>query len=320
MCSRNYIDKIFLAMKGIVLAGGSGTRLYPITKGISKQLMPIYDKPMIYYPISVLMLAGIREILIISTPFDLPGFKRLLGDGSDYGVHFEYAEQPSPDGLAQAFTIGKDFIGDDSACLVLGDNIFFGSGFTALLKRAVIDAEENKKATVFGYWVNDPERYGVAEFDAEGNCLSIEEKPKEPKSNYAVVGLYFYPNKVVDVAANIQPSARGEYEITTVNQKFLEDGELKVQTLGRGFAWLDTGTHDSLSEASTYIEVVEKRQGLKVACLEAIAYRKGWISEERMRELAQPMLKNQYGQYLLKVIDELKREVNSTNILGKTGK
>ena len=307
-------------MKGIVLAGGSGTRLYPITKGISKQLMPIYDKPMIYYPISVLMLAGIREILIISTPFDLPGFKRLLGDGSDYGVHFEYAEQPSPDGLAQAFTIGKDFIGDDSACLVLGDNIFFGSGFTALLKRAVIDAEENKKATVFGYWVNDPERYGVAEFDAEGNCLSIEEKPKEPKSNYAVVGLYFYPNKVVNVAANIQPSARGEYEITTVNQKFLEDGELKVQTLGRGFAWLDTGTHDSLSEASTYIEVVEKRQGLKVACLEAIAYRKGWITEERMRELAQPMLKNQYGQYLLKVIDELKREVNSTNILSKTGK
>ena len=266
--------------------------------------MPIYDKPMIYYPISVLMLAGIREILIISTPYDLPGFKRLLGDGSDYGVHFEYAEQPSPDGLAQAFTIGADFIGTDSACLVLGDNIFFGSGFTALLKKAVIDVEENKKATVFGYWVNDPERYGVAEFDAEGNCLSIEEKPKEPKSNYAVVGLYFYPNKVVDVAANIQPSARGEYEITTVNQKFLEDGELKVQTLGRGFAWLDTGTHDSLSEASTYIEVVEKRQGLKVACLEAIAYRKGWITEERMRELAQPMLKNQYGQYLLKVIDE----------------
>lgn len=307
-------------MKGIVLAGGSGTRLYPITKGISKQLMPIYDKPMIYYPISVLMLAGIREILIISTPYDLPGFKRLLGDGCDYGVHFEYAEQPSPDGLAQAFTIGKEFIGDDSACLVLGDNIFFGSHFTSMLKAAVRTAEEEKKATVFGYWVNDPERYGVAEFDAEGNCLSIEEKPKEPKSNYAVVGLYFYPNKVVDVAANIQPSARGEYEITTVNQKFLEDGELKVQTLGRGFAWLDTGTHDSLSEASTYIEVVEKRQGLKIACLEAIAYRKGWISEERMRELAQPMLKNQYGQYLLKVIDELKREVNSTNILGKTGK
>lgn len=307
-------------MKGIVLAGGSGTRLYPITKGISKQLMPIYDKPMIYYPISVLMLAGIREILIISTPFDLPGFKRLLGDGSDYGVHFEYAEQPSPDGLAQAFTIGADFIGVDSACLVLGDNIFFGSHFTSMLKEAVRTAEEEKKATVFGYWVNDPERYGVAEFDAEGNCLSIEEKPKVPKSNYAVVGLYFYPNKVVDVAANIKPSARGEYEITTVNQKFLEDSELKVQTLGRGFAWLDTGTHDSLSEASTYIEVVEKRQGLKVACLEAIAYRKGWITEERMRELAQPMLKNQYGQYLLKVIDELKREVNSTNILGKTGK
>ena len=306
-------------MKGIVLAGGSGTRLYPITKGISKQLMPIYDKPMVYYPISVLMLAGIREILIISTPYDLPGFKRLLGDGSDYGVHFEYAEQPSPDGLAQAFTIGKDFIGDDSACLVLGDNIFYGSGFTPLLKKAVADAEKGK-ATVFGYWVSDPERYGVAEFDKEGNCLSIEEKPAKPKSNYAVVGLYFYPNKVVDVAANIKPSARGEYEITTVNQWFLRDGKLKVQTLGRGFAWLDTGTHDSLSEASTFIEVVEKRQGLKIACLEAIAYRKGWISEERMRELAQPMIKNQYGQYLLKVIDELKREVNSTNILGKTGK
>lgn len=306
-------------MKGIVLAGGSGTRLYPITKGISKQLMPIYDKPMVYYPISVLMLAGIREILIISTPYDLPGFKRLLGDGSDYGVHFEYAEQPSPDGLAQAFTIGKDFIGDDSACLVLGDNIFYGSGFTPLLKKAVADAE-NGKATVFGYWVSDPERYGVAEFDKEGNCLSIEEKPAHPKSNYAVVGLYFYPNKVVDVAANIQPSARGEYEITTVNQWFLRDNELKVALLGRGFAWLDTGTHDSLSEASTFIEVVEKRQGLKIACLEAIAYRKGWISEERMRELAQPMIKNQYGQYLLKVIDELKREVNSTNILGKTGK
>lgn len=298
-------------MKGIVLAGGSGTRLYPITKGISKQLMPIYDKPMIYYPISVLMLAGIREILIISTPFDLPSFKRLLGDGSDYGVHFEYAEQPSPDGLAQAFTIGKDFIGDDSACLVLGDNIFFGSYFTDMLKRAVKAAEEDKKATVFGYWVNDPERYGVAEFDKNGNCLSIEEKPAKPKSNYAVVGLYFYPNKVVDVAANIKPSARGEYEITTVNQKFLEDGELKVQTLGRGFAWLDTGTHDSLSEASTYIECVEKRQGLKVACLEAIAYRKGWITEGRLRELAQPMLKNQYGQYLLKVIEEKKREVDS---------
>lgn len=298
-------------MKGIVLAGGSGTRLYPITKGISKQLMPIYDKPMVYYPISVLMLAGIRDILIISTPYDLPGFKRLLGDGSDYGVHFEYAEQPSPDGLAQAFTIGKDFIGDDSACLVLGDNIFYGSYFTPMLREAVRTAEEDKKATVFGYWVKDPERYGVAEFDKEGNCLSIEEKPNNPKSNYAVVGLYFYPNKVVDVAAKIKPSARGEYEITTVNQKFLEDGELKVQTLGRGFAWLDTGTHDSLSEASTYIEVVEKRQGLKIACLEAIAYRRGWISEERLRELAQPMLKNQYGQYLLKVIDEKKREVDS---------
>lgn len=294
-------------MKGIVLAGGSGTRLYPITKGISKQLMPIYDKPMIYYPISVLMLAGIRDILIISTPFDLPGFKRLLGDGSDYGVHFEYAEQPSPDGLAQAFTIGADFIGNDSACLVLGDNIFQGTGFSKMLREAVRTADEDKKATVFGYWVNDPERYGVAEFDKQGNCLSIEEKPKEPKSNYAVVGLYFYPNKVVEVARNIKPSARGEYEITTVNQKFLEDGELKVQTLGRGFAWLDTGTHDSLSEASTYIEVLEKRQGLKVACLEGIAYRKGWINEEKMRELAQPMLKNQYGQYLLKVIDEVKR-------------
>ena len=304
-------------MKGIVLAGGSGTRLYPITKGISKQLMPIYDKPMIYYPISVLMLAGIREILIISTPHDLPGFKRLLGDGSDYGVHFEYAEQPSPDGLAQAFTIGKDFIGDDCACLVLGDNIFYGSYFTKMLREAVRTAEGEKKATVFGYWVSDPERYGVAEFDKEGNCLSIEEKPANPKSNYAVVGLYFYPNKVVDVAANIQPSARGEYEITTVNQKFLEDGELKVQTLGRGFAWLDTGTHDSLSEASTYIEVVEKRQGLKIACLEAIAFRKGWISEERMRELAQPMLKNQYGQYLLKVIDEKKREIDSDTFRNK---
>ena len=294
-------------MKGIVLAGGSGTRLYPITKGISKQLMPIYDKPMIYYPISVLMLAGIRDILIISTPFDLPGFKRLLGDGSDYGVHFEYSEQPSPYGLAQAFTIGADCIGNDSACLVLGDNIFQGTGFSKMLREAVRTAEEDKKATVFGYWVNDPERYGVAEFDKQGNCLSIEEKPKEPKSNYAVVGLYFYPNKVVEVARNIKPSARGEYEITTVNQKFLEDGELKVQTLGRGFAWLDTGTHDSLSEASTYIEVLEKRQGLKVACLEGIAYRKGWINEEKMRELAQPMLKNQYGQYLLKVIDEVKR-------------
>ena len=307
-------------MKGIVLAGGSGTRLYPITKGVSKQLLPIYDKPMVYYPISVLMLAGIRDILVISTPYDLPGFKRLLGDGSDYGINLQYAEQPSPDGLAQAFTIGKDFIGNDCACLVLGDNIFYGSYFTSMLKEAVRAAEQDKKATVFGYWVSDPERYGVAEFDKEGNCLSIEEKPQNPKSNYAVVGLYFYPNKVVDVASKIQPSARGEYEITTVNQWFLNDGELKVQTLGRGFAWLDTGTHDSLSEASTYIEVVEKRQGLKIACLEAIAYRKGWITEERMRELAQPMLKNQYGQYLLKVIDELKREVNSTNILGKTGK
>ena len=297
-------------MKGIVLAGGSGTRLYPITKGISKQLMPIYDKPMVYYPISVLMLAGIRDILIISTPYDLPGFKRLLGDGSDYGVHFEYAEQPSPDGLAQAFTIGADFIGDDSACLVLGDNIFHGAGFTKMLKDAVRTAEEDNKATVFGYWVNDPERYGVAEFDRDGNCLSIEEKPAKPKSNYAVVGLYFYPNKVVEVAKNIKPSARGEYEITTVNQQFLADGELKVQTLGRGFAWLDTGTHDSLSEASTYIEVLEKRQGLKVACLEGIAYRQSWISEERMRELAQPMIRNQYGQYLLKVIDEIKETHN----------
>lgn len=297
-------------MKGIVLAGGSGTRLYPITKGISKQLMPIYDKPMVYYPISVLMLAGIRDILIISTPYDLPSFKRLLGDGSDYGVHFTYAEQPSPDGLAQAFTIGKDFIGDDSVCLVLGDNIFQGNDFSAKLKEAVRDAEEEKKATVFGYWVNDPERYGVAEFDKEGNCLSIEEKPEQPKSNYAVVGLYFYPNKVVDVASKIEPSVRGEYEITTVNQWFLRDNELKVQTLGRGFAWLDTGTHDSLSEASTYIEVLEKRQGLKVACLEGIAYRQGWIDEERMRELAKPMLKNQYGQYLLKVIDEIKQTGN----------
>ena len=307
-------------MKGIVLAGGSGTRLYPITKGISKQLMPIYDKPMVYYPISVLMLAGIRDILIVSTPFDLPGFKRLLGDGSDYGVHFEYAEQPSPDGLAQAFTIGKDFIGDDSVCLVLGDNVFFGSGFTDMLKDAVRTADEEHKATVFGYWVNDPKRYGVAEFDRNGNCLSIEEKPVKPKSNYAVVGLYFYPNKIVDVASKIQPSARGEYEITTVNQWFLNDRELKVQILGRGFAWLDTGTHDSLSEASTYIEVVEKRQGLKIACLEAIAYRKGWISEERMRELAQPMIKCQYGQYLFKVIDEMKQDINSTNILDKVGK
>lgn len=298
-------------MKGIVLAGGSGTRLYPITKGISKQLMPIYDKPMVYYPISVLMLAGIRDILIISTPYDLPGFKRLLGDGSDYGVHFTYAEQPSPDGLAQAFTIGKNFIGDDSACLVLGDNIFHGAGFTDKLKEAVRAAEEDKQATVFGYWVKDPERYGVAEFDKDGNCLSIEEKPEHPKSNYAVVGLYFYPNKVVDVASKIEPSARGEYEITTVNQWFLRDNELKVQALGRGFAWLDTGTHDSLSEASTYIEVLEKRQGLKVACLEAIAYRQGWIDDEKMRELANPMIKNQYGQYLLNVIEEKKMEVDS---------
>lgn len=297
-------------MKGIVLAGGSGTRLYPITKGISKQLIPIFDKPMIYYPISVLMLAGIRDILIISTPFDLPSFKRLLGDGSDYGVNFQYAEQPSPDGLAQAFIIGEKFIGNDSACLVLGDNIFNGNGFTALLKKAVEDAEQNNKATVFGYWVSDPERYGVAEFDKEGNCLSIEEKPKNPKSNYAVVGLYFYPNKVVEVAKNIKPSARGELEITTVNQEFLKEGNLKVQTLGRGFAWLDTGTHDSLAEASTYIEVIEKRQGLKVACLEGIAYRKGWISETKLRELAQPMLKNQYGQYLLNVIDEIGRTGN----------
>lgn len=301
-------------MKGIVLAGGSGTRLYPITKGISKQLMPIYDKPMVYYPISVLMLAGIREILIISTPFDLPGFKRLLGDGSDYGVKFEYAEQPSPDGLAQAFTIGADFIGDDAACLVLGDNIFYGSYFIPMLKEAVRAAEEDQKATIFGYWVNDPERYGVAEFDKEGNCLSLEEKPQHPKSNYAVPGLYFYPNKVVEVAKNIKPSARGEYEITTVNQIFLQDKELRVQTLGRGFAWLDTGTHDSLSEASTFVEVIEKRQGLKIACLEAIAYRRGWINEERMRELAQPMVKNQYGQYLLQVIEEKKREIDSDTL------
>ena len=292
-------------MKGIVLAGGSGTRLYPITKGVSKQMLPIYDKPMIYYPISVLMLAGIRDILIISTPHDLPGFKRLLGDGSDYGVNFSYAEQPSPDGLAQAFIIGEDFIGDDSACLVLGDNIFHGTGFSKMLKAAVEDAEKNSKATVFGYWVSDPQRYGVAEFDNDGNCLSIEEKPAVPKSNYAVVGLYFYPNKVVDIAKSIKPSARGELEITTVNQHFLNDGELKVQTLGRGFAWLDTGTHDSLSEASTFIEVIEKRQGLKIACLEGIAYRQGWINDEKMRQLAQPMIKNQYGQYLLRVIDEV---------------
>ena len=291
-------------MKGIVLAGGSGTRLYPITKGVSKQLLPVFDKPMIYYPISALMLAGIRDILIISTPTDLPAFRRLLGDGSDYGVHFTYAEQPSPDGLAQAFIIGREFIGDDSACLVLGDNIFYGSGFSAMLREAVRTAEEDAKATVFGYWVNDPERYGVAEFDKDGNCLSIEEKPAKPKSNYAVVGLYFYPNKVVDVAATIKPSARGELEITTVNQRFLEDGELKVQTLGRGFAWLDTGTHDSLSEASTFIEVIEKRQGLKVACLEGIAYRRGWITAEKLHALAQPMIKNQYGQYLLKLISE----------------
>lgn len=294
-------------MKGIVLAGGSGTRLYPITKGVSKQLLPIYDKPMVYYPISALMLAGIRDILIISTPYDLPGFKRLLGDGSDYGVNFQYAEQPSPDGLAQAFIIGENFIGDDSACLVLGDNIFHGAGFSALLKESVRTAEEDKKATVFGYWVNDPERYGVAEFDKEGNCLSIEEKPKEPKSNYAVVGLYFYPNKVVDVAKHIKPSARGELEITTVNQEFLKDGELKVQTLGRGFAWLDTGTHDSLTEASNYVETIEKRQGLKVACLEGIALRKGWITAEKMRDLAKPMLKNQYGQYLMKMADEFEK-------------
>lgn len=304
-------------MKGIVLAGGSGTRLYPITKGVSKQLLPIYDKPMVYYPISVLMLAGIRDILIISTPQDLPGFKRLLGDGSDYGVHFEYAEQPSPDGLAQAFIIGEKFIGNDSACLVLGDNIFYGGYFTDKLKAAVKAAEEEAKGTVFGYWVSDPERYGVAEFDKQGNCISLEEKPANPKSNYAVVGLYFYPNKVIDVAKHIKPSARGELEITTVNQEFLKDGELKIQLLGRGFAWLDTGTHDSLAEASTFVETIEKRQGLKIACLEGIAYRKGWISEEKMRELAKPMIKNQYGQYLLKVIDEMKEEVNSISLLNR---
>lgn len=293
-------------MKGIVLAGGSGTRLYPITKGVSKQLLPVYDKPMVYYPISALMLAGIRDILVISTPQDLPGFRRLLGDGSDYGIHLEYAEQPSPDGLAQAFIIGRDFIGDDSACLVLGDNIFHGAGFSGLLKEAVADAERGL-ATVFGYWADDPERYGVAEFDESGRCLSIEEKPEHPKSNYAVVGLYFYPNKVVDVAASIKPSARGELEITSVNQEFLRSDALRVRTLPRGFAWLDTGTHDSLAEASIYVEVLEKRQGLKIACLEGIAYRQGWIDRQRMEELARPMLKNQYGRYLMKVIDELDR-------------
>ena len=294
-------------MKGIVLAGGSGTRLYPVTKGVSKQLLPVYDKPMVYYPISVLMLAGIKDILLISTPQDLPAFRRLLGDGSDYGVHFEYAEQPSPDGLAQAFIIGEEFIGDDSVCLVLGDNIFQGAGLKELLEGAVRTADEEQKATVFGYWVDDPERYGVAEFDSDGNCLSIEEKPAQPKSNYAVVGLYFYPNRVVDIARHVRPSARGELEITSVNQEFLRSGDLKVQTMERGFAWLDTGTHDSLADASIFVEVIEKRQGLKIACLEGIAYRQGWISEEKMREVAQPMLKNQYGQYLLKVIEEVRR-------------
>ena len=293
-------------MKGIVLAGGSGTRLYPITKGVSKQLLPIYDKPMVYYPVSVLMLAGIRDILIISTPQDLPGFQHLFGDGSDYGVKFSYAEQPSPDGLAQAFLIGEKFIGDDDVCLVLGDNIFHGAGFTGMLNNAVKTVKEEHKATVFGYWVSDPERYGVAEFDKDGNCLSIEEKPMKPKSNYAVVGLYFYPNKVVDLAKHIKPSARGELEITTVNQEFLNAGELKVQTLGRGFAWLDTGTHDSLAEASTFVEVIEKRQGLKIACLEGIAFRKGWITEEKLRDLARHMIKNQYGQYLLQMVEENK--------------
>ena len=294
-------------MKGVILAGGSGTRLYPVTKGVSKQLLPVYDKPMVYYPISVLMLAGIRDILLISTPQDLPAFRRLLGDGSDYGVRFEYAEQPSPDGLAQAFIIGEEFIGDDSVCLVLGDNIFQGAGLKELLEGAVRTADEEQKATVFGYWVDDPERYGVAEFDSDGNCLSIEEKPAHPKSNYAVVGLYFYPNRVVDIARHVRPSARGELEITSVNQEFLRSGDLKVQTMERGFAWLDTGTHDSLADASIFVEVIEKRQGLKIACLEGIAYRQGWISEEKMHEVAQPMLKNQYGQYLLKVIEEVRR-------------